>query len=172
MRLVFTPALDAMQEMDALQKQLAADPHNAELTEKIAHCTAVIDAMDAYNMDTQIKKVLNGMGFPADTWTKLAGVLSGGEQTRLRLARLLLERPDLLILDEPTNHLDLETMEWLENYLKAYRGAVLVVSHDRYFLDAVCTRIWELRGKSIKTYRGNYSAYLPCLLYTSRGAAV
>ena len=161
MRLVFTPALDAMQEMDALQKQLAADPHNAELTEKIAHCTAVIDAMDAYNMDTQIKKVLNGMGFPADTWTKLAGVLSGGEQTRLRLARLLLERPDLLILDEPTNHLDLETMEWLENYLKAYRGAVLVVSHDRYFLDAVCTRIWELRGKSIKTYRGNYSAYLP-----------
>ena len=101
------------------------------------------------------------MGFPADTWTKLAGVLSGGEQTRLRLARLLLERPDLLILDEPTNHLDLETMEWLENYLKAYRGAVLVVSHDRYFLDAVCTRIWELRGKSIKTYRGNYSAYLP-----------
>ena len=146
MRLVFTPALDAMQEMDALQKQLAADPHNAELTEKIAHCTAVIDAMDAYNMDTQIKKVLNGMGFPADTWTKLAGVLSGGEQTRLRLARLLLERPDLLILDEPTNHLDLETMEWLENYLKAYRGAVLVVSHDRYFLDAVCTRIWELRA--------------------------
>ena len=102
------------------------------------------------------KKVLNGMGFPADTWTKAAGVLSGGEQTRLRLARLLLERPDLLILDEPTNHLDLETMEWLENYLKAYRGAVLVVSHDRYFLDAVCTRIWELRGKSIKTYRGNY----------------
>ena len=100
MRLVFTPALDAMQEMDALQKQLAADPHNAELTEKIAHCTAVIDAMDAYNMDTQIKKVLNGMGFPADTWTKLAGVLSGGEQTRLRLARLLLERPARA--DEPS----------------------------------------------------------------------
>ena len=161
LRLVFTPALDAMQEMDALQKQLAAEPHNAELTEKIAHCTAVIDAMDAYNMDTQIKKVLNGMGFPADTWKKKAGVLSGGEQTRLRLARLLLERPDILILDEPTNHLDLETMDWLETYLKAYRGAVLVVSHDRYFLDSVCTRIWELRGKTITTYRGNYSAYLP-----------
>ena len=87
--------------------------------------------------------------------------LSGGEQTRLRLARLLLERPDILILDEPTNHLDLETMDWLETYLKAYRGAVLVVSHDRYFLDSVCTRIWELRGKTITTYRGNYSAYLP-----------
>ena len=161
MRLVFTPALDAMQEMDALQKQLAADPHNAELTEKIAHCTAVIDAMDAYNMDTQIKKVLNGMGFPADTWTKLAGVLSGGEQTRLRLARLLLERPDLLVLDEPTNHLDLETMEWLENYLKAYRGAVLVVSHDRYFLDNVCTKIWEVSFQTMTTYKGNFSAYLP-----------
>ena len=161
MKLAFAPALDAMQKMDDLQSRLAADPHNTALTEEIAHCTAIVDAMDAYNMDTQIKKVLNGMGFPADTWVKLAGVLSGGEQTRLRLARLLLERPDLLILDEPTNHLDLETMEWLENYLKTYRGAVLVVSHDRYFLDAVCTRIWELRGKSIKTYRGNYSAYLP-----------
>ena len=161
MKLAFAPALDAMQKMDDLQRRLAADPHNAALTEEIAHCTAIVDAMDAYNMDTQIKKVLNGMGFPADTWVKLAGVLSGGEQTRLRLARLLLERPDLLILDEPTNHLDLETMEWLENYLKTYRGAVLVVSHDRYFLDAVCTRIWELRGKTIKTYRGNYSAYLP-----------
>ena len=161
MRLAFQPALDAMAELETLQKQLAADHHNTAITDKITACNAVIDAMDAYNMDTQIKKVLNGMGFPADTWKKKAGVLSGGEQTRLRLARLLLERPDILILDEPTNHLDLETMDWLETYLKAYRGAVLVVSHDRYFLDAVCTRIWELRGKSIKTYRGNYSAYLP-----------
>ena len=122
MKLAFAPALDAMQKMDDLQRRLAADPHNTALTEEIAHCTAIVDAMDAYNMDTQIKKVLNGMGFPVDTWVKLAGVLSGGEQTRLRLARLLLERPDLLILDEPTNHLDLETMEWLENYLKTYRG--------------------------------------------------
>ena len=161
MRLAFQPALDAMAELETLQKQLAADHHNTAITDKITACNAVIDAMDAYNMDTQIKKVLNGMGFPADTWKKKAGVLSGGEQTRLRLARLLLERPDILILDEPTNHLDLETMDWLETYLKAYRGAVLVVSHDRYFLDSVCTRIWELRGKTITTYRGNYSAYLP-----------
>ena len=160
MKTAFAPALQAMEEMEHLQKQLD-QPHGAELEERIAHCTAVIDAMDGYNMDTQIKKVLNGMGFPADTWSKKAGVLSGGEQTRLRLARLLLERPDILILDEPTNHLDLQTMEWLENYLKTYRGAVLVVSHDRYFLDAVCTRIWELAGKTILTYKGNYSAYLP-----------
>ena len=161
MRLAFQPALDAMAELETLQKQLAADLHNTAITDKITACNAVIDAMDAYNMDNQIKKGLNGMGFPADTWKKKAGVLSGGEQTRLRLAHLLLERPDILILDEPTNHLDLETMDWLETYLKAYRGAVLVVSHDRYFLDSVCTRIWELRGKTITTYRGNYSAYLP-----------
>ena len=161
MRLAFAPALQAMQQLETLQKQLAATPQDTAVQQAIDHCNAVIDAMDAYQMDTQIKKVLNGMGFPADTWQKPAGVLSGGEQTRLRLARLLLERPDLLILDEPTNHLDIDTMEWLENYLKTYRGAVLVVSHDRYFLDAVCTQIWELRGKSIHTYRGNYSAYLP-----------
>ncbi len=161
MRLAFAPALQAMQQLETLQKQLAAAPQDTAVQQAIDHCNAVIDAMDAYQMDTQIKKVLNGMGFPADTWQKPAGVLSGGEQTRLRLARLLLERPNLLILDEPTNHLDIDTMEWLENYLKTYRGAVLVVSHDRYFLDAVCTQIWELRGKSIHTYRGNYSAYLP-----------
>ena len=117
-RLAFTPALEAMQKLEILQKQLAAHPQEQEIQEQINHCNAVIDAMDAYQMDTQIKKVLNGMGFPAQTWEKLAGVLSGGEQTRLRLARLLLERPDLLILDEPTNHLDIETMDWLENYLK------------------------------------------------------
>lgn len=161
MKLAFAPALQAMQTLETLQKKLAENPQDITVQEEITRCNAVIDSMDAYQMDTQIKKVLNGMGFPAPTWEKAAGVLSGGEQTRLRLARLLLERPDLLILDEPTNHLDIETMDWLENYLKTYRGAVLVVSHDRYFLDAVCTKIWELRGKTIKTYRGNYSAYLP-----------
>ena len=160
MKLVFTPALDAMQQMETLQKQLAADPHNAELTEKIAHCTAVIDAMDAYNMDTQIKKVLNGMGFPADTWAKLAGVLSGGEQTRLRLARLLLERPDILILDEPTNHLDAESIDWLEQHLNQYEGTVIAVTHDRYFLDDVAGWILELdRGEGIP-WKGNYSSWL------------
>ena len=160
MRLAFQPALDAMAELETLQKQLAADLHNTAITDKITACNAVIDAMDAYNMDTQIKKVLNGMGFPADTWKKKAGVLSGGEQTRLRLARLLLERPDILILDEPTNHLDLETMDWLETYLKAYRGAVLVVSHDRYFLDKVVDRVIEIQEGKAEFYSGNYSFYV------------
>ena len=160
MKLVFTPALDAMQQMEGLQKQLAADPHNAELTDKIAHCTAVVDAMDAYNMDTQIKKVLNGMGFPADTWTKAAGVLSGGEQTRLRLARLLLERPDLLILDEPTNHIDNEMAIWLEDYLNRFRGVVIMVTHDRYFLDRVTNKILEISHGKLYSYVANYSKFL------------
>ena len=143
MKLVFTPALDAMQQMEGLQKQLAADPHNAELTDKIAHCTAVVDAMDAYNMDTQIKKVLNGMGFPADTWTKAAGVLSGGEQTRLRLARLLLERPDLLILDEPTNHLDQDAKDELRRALTEYKGSILMVCHEPDFYQGWTTDVWD-----------------------------
>ena len=160
MRLAFAPALQAMQQLENLQKQLAAAPQDVAIQQEIDHCNAVIDAMDAYQMDTQIKKVLNGMGFPADTWQKPAGVLSGGEQTRLRLARLLLERPDLLILDEPTNHLDIDTMEWLEAYLKTYRGAVLVVSHDRYFLDHVCTTMGELLGGRMIKFTGNYTEYM------------
>ena len=163
MRLAFAPALAALAEQETLQKRLATatETERPGIEAAIAHEMAVIDAMDAYNMDTQIKKVLSGMGFPADTWQKKAGVLSGGEQTRLRLARLLLERPDILILDEQTNHLDLATMEWLETYLETYHGAVLVVSHDCYLLETFCTRIWELAGKTILTYKGNYSAYLP-----------
>ena len=112
-----------------------------------------------WSLESDAKSMMTRLGIT--DFTQKTGELSGGQRKRLALVAALLVPCDVLILDEPTNHLDLETMEWLENYLKAYRGAVLVVSHDRYFLDAVCTRIWELRGKSIKTYRGNYSAYLP-----------
>ena len=122
---------------------------------------SVLDAADGYNMDTQIKKILNGMAFPAPDYQKSVAVLSGGEHTRLCLAKLLLQKPDLLILDEPTNHLDFETMEWLESYLKTYPGAILVVSHDRYFLDAVCNRIFEIEDNTLTAYKGNYSACLP-----------
>lgn len=104
---------------------------------------------------------MNGMAFPAPDYQKSVAVLSGGEHTRLCLAKLLLQKPDLLILDEPTNHLDFETMEWLESYLKTYPGAILVVSHDRYFLDAVCNRIFEIEDNTLTAYKGNYSAYLP-----------
>ena len=145
----FRSVLDAMDEMKRLERQMAECPGDHMLLERHAQLSAVVDAADGYNMDTQIKKILNGMAFPAPDYQKSVAVLSGGEHTRLCLAKLLLQKPDLLILDEPTNHLDFETMEWLESYLKTYRGAVLVVSHDRYFLDAVCTRIWELAGKTM-----------------------
>ena len=161
MRSSFAPVLDAMARMQVLERKMAAAPEDPALLEEHAALQSVIDAADGYNMDVNIKKILSGMGFPQDSWEKPVGVLSGGELTRLRLAKLLLEKPDVLILDEPTNHLDFVTMEWLENYLKEYKGAVLVVSHDRYFLDNVCTKIWEVAGCTLTTYKGNFSAYLP-----------
>ena len=160
MRLAFQPALDAMAELETLQKQLAADLHNAAITDKITACNAVIDAMDAYNMDTQIKKVLNGMGFPADTWKKKAGVLSGGEQTRLRLARLLLERPDILILDEPTNHLDLESITALNEGLTEYKGTLLFDSHDHQFVQTIADRIIEILPGGIIDRQMTYDEYI------------
>ena len=161
MRNAFAPVLDAMNRMHLLEKKLEKDPHDQEILAEHARLSAVIDAADGYNMDVNIKKVLSGMGFGPETYQKSVAVLSGGEHTRLCLARLLLQRPDVLILDEPTNHLDFITMEWLEGYLKSYSGAVLVVSHDRYFLDEVCTRIWEVEGHGLTSYKGNYSAFLP-----------
>ena len=157
----FRSVLDAMDEMKRLERQMAECPDDHMLLERHAQLSAVVDAADGYNMDTQIKKILNGMAFPAPDYQKSVAVLSGGEHTRLCLAKLLLQRPDLLILDEPTNHLDFETMEWLESYLKTYPGAILVVSHDRYFLDAVCNRIFEIEDNTLTAYKGNYSAYLP-----------
>ena len=157
----FRSVLDAMDEMKRLERQMAECPGDHMLLERHAQLSAVVDAVDGYNMDTQIKKILNGMAFPAPDYQKSVAVLSGGEHTRLCLAKLLLQKPDLLILDEPTNHLDFETMEWLESYLKTYPGAILVVSHDRYFLDAVCNRIFEIEDNTLTAYKGNYSAYLP-----------
>ena len=148
MRATFAPVLDAMAQMQVLERKMAAQPDNTDLLAQHDALQNIVDAADGYNMDVNIKKVLSGMGFAQDTWEKNIAVLSGGELTRLRLAKLLLEKPDVLILDEPTNHLDFATMEWLENYLKGYSGAVLVVSHDRYFLDNVCTKIWDhLQGQ-------------------------
>ena len=157
----FRSVLDAMDEMKRLERQMAECPGDHMLLERHAQLSAVVDAADGYNMDTQIKKILNGMAFPAPDYQKSVAVLSGGEHTRLCLAKLLLQKPDLLILDEPTNHLDFETMEWLESYLKTYPGTILVVSHDRYFLDAVCNRIFEIEDNTLTAYKGNYSAYLP-----------
>ena len=158
MRLAFQPALDAMAELETLQKQLAADLHNTAITDKITACNAVIDAMDAYNMDTQIKKVLNGMGFPADTWKKKAGVLSGGEQTRLRLARLLLERPDILILDEPTRGIDIGAkyeIYKLINQLVQQGIAVIVISSELPEVLGLSDRVLVMHEGKLKANLNN-----------------
>ena len=104
--------------------------------------------------------LLTGVGFTKEQLTQEACKLSGGELTRLGLAKLLLQQPDLLLLDEPTNHLDLEALNWLEEYLMEYRGAVIVVSHDRYFLDRICTSVTEIHFGVSETYQGNYSRYI------------
>lgn len=161
MKNAFSKVLSAMTEMREIEKLMAQNIHSQQQLERHDYLSAVIESADGYNMDVQIKKILSGMAFEPDTYDKKIEVLSGGEHTRLCLARLLLSHPDVLVLDEPTNHLDFKTMEWLENYLKVYSGAVLVVSHDRYFLDAICNRIYELEDGEITAYKGNYSAFLP-----------
>lgn len=115
---------------------------------------------NGYMYETEIKTVLNGFQFDESYYQRKVNNLSGGQKTRLALAKLLLERPQLLILDEPTNHLDIDTLSWLENYLQNYRGALLIVSHDRYFLDKIVTEIYELSRSHITYYKGNYTKYL------------
>lgn len=119
-----------------------------------------IEANDGYNTDVKIRTVLNGMGFSENELNRIVSGFSGGEKTRLCIAKLLLEEPNLLILDEPTNHLDFKTIMWLEDYLRSYRGAVLIVSHDRYFLDRLCTSVCEIERGILKRYKGNYSAFV------------
>ena len=113
-----------------------------------------------FTYESDIKNVLNGFKFDETFWSQSVASLSGGQKTRLALAKILLENPDFLILDEPTNHLDIETLLWLENYLKNYRGAILIVSHDRYFLDKVTTETLELSRGKLEKYVGNYSNYI------------
>jgi ATP-binding cassette subfamily F protein 3 len=113
-----------------------------------------------YTHERRIQTVLTGLGFGPGDWPRPLGQFSGGQRTRAALARLLLEDPEVLLLDEPTNHLDLDAVEWLEGFLAGFRGTLLVVSHDRYFLDKLSRRVWELAGGELAAYRGNYSHYL------------
>ncbi len=122
---------------------------------------AYFDSRDGYNVGVKIKTVLNGMGFGDKDMDTVISTLSGGEKTRLAMAKLLLEEPELLILDEPTNHLDFKTLKWLEDYLASYNGAILAVSHDRYFLDKLVNHIYEVERGRLYSYTGNYSKYLP-----------
>lgn len=131
MREVFSDVLETAEKMKKLENEGKAD------SEEYADLFTWFEANDGYNIDVKIKTVLNGMGFGEELFNRVVSSFSGGEKTRLAIAKLLLEQPNLLILDEPTNHLDFNTVLWLEDYLNSYNGAILVVSHDRYFLDKV-----------------------------------
>ena len=151
------------QKMRSLELEMS-DPENTarleELLREYARLTEQFERGGGYEANSQVQGVLTGMGFGRERFHQEAATLSGGELTKLGLVKLLLQKPDLLLLDEPTNHLDMATMEWLEGYLNEYEGAVIVVSHDRYFLDAICTGIAELLFGEIELYHGNYSTYI------------
>lgn len=159
---VFSAELSAAEKLNRLSAELSSVPPDTAkykaLSSQIESLNGYISAHDCYNAEVKIKTVLNGMGF-AGMYSRTVDTMSGGEKTRLKLARLLLEQPDLLILDEPTNHLDISTLFWLEEYLAAFKGAILVVSHDRYFLDKVVSRILEIENKRLSSFAGNYSKY-------------
>lgn len=162
MRSVFSGVLRAVEGMRETEKGLAEAEYGSEsykaLSARYEQLQRTVAAADGYNVDVKIRTVLGGMGF-ADNAEQRIDTMSGGEKTRLKLCRLLLEQPDVLFLDEPTNHLDVSTLFWLENYLKNYRGAILTVSHDRYFLDAVTEKILDLENGRVTQFRGNYSKF-------------
>lgn len=160
MKNAFAPLLETLEKMKALEKKMAEGGNIDSISHEYAELSSYFEARDGYRIDVKIKQVLNGMGFGATPTDRVISTLSGGEKTRLALAKLLLEEPNLLILDEPTNHLDFETLMWLEDYLKGYKGAIIIVSHDRYFLNKVCTRICEIEQGRLTSYRGDYSSYL------------
>ncbi|MPY87740.1 MAG: ATP-binding cassette domain-containing protein [Luteitalea sp.] len=162
--LAFAPLLAIKAEMEALEARLGdATIPQAEHDAMLLRYSDLQDrfrAQDGYTMDQRIATVTSGLGFAPDDSTRAVDTFSGGWQMRIALAKLLLGQPNLLLLDEPTNHLDLEARNWLEEYLVGYPHAVILVSHDRYFLDAVVTRIADLSLRTLTDYRGNYSEYL------------
>ncbi|MFQ8990022.1 MAG: ABC-F family ATP-binding cassette domain-containing protein [Ruminococcus bicirculans (ex Wegman et al. 2014)] len=160
MKNAFAPLLETLDKMKVLEKKMADGGDIDSISHEYAELSSYFEARDGYRIDVKIKQVLNGMGFGSTPTDRVISTLSGGEKTRLALAKLLLEEPKLLILDEPTNHLDFETLMWLEDYLKGYKGAIIIVSHDRYFLNKVCTRICEIEQGRLTSYRGDYSSYL------------
>ncbi len=158
MNKVFEPMHRAIDRLREIELEIETGDNSA--ADEYQQLSSWIEANDGYNTDVKIRMILNGMGFTENELERTVSGFSGGEKTRLCIARLLLEEPNLLILDEPTNHLDFKTIMWLEDYLRTYRGAVLIVSHDRYFLDRLCTSICEIEHGTLKRYRGNYSAFV------------
>ena len=162
MRTVFEEDIRAIEALRDVEKTISStDASSGEyraLSAKYEALNKRIAARDSYHFEVKIRTVLNGMGFE-NAYGQRVDTMSGGEKTRLKLCRLLLENPELLILDEPTNHLDMKTLFWLEEYLASFKGAILTVSHDRYFLDKLVSQIYELENKKLSVFKGNYSKY-------------
>jgi ATP-binding cassette subfamily F protein 3 len=163
---VFAPLLETERQLRELEAKMA-DPKLAndakqyeDTMNRYARLAETFREQGGYEIDANIRGVLHGMGFADIPWDTPVRDLSGGQKTRLALAKMLLQQPDLLMLDEPTNHLDIATLTWLESYLRAYPGAILVVSHDRFFLDALVDTIYEIERTTSHRYTGNYSRYI------------
>ena len=156
----FHVLLAQQRELARLEAEMATTGKADEVMERYGTLQARFEHAGGYTYETRIRRVLTGLGFSQEEYALPLAHLSGGQRTRSLLARLLLESPNLLILDEPTNHLDSEAVEWLENYIREWDGAILLVSHDRYLLDKVSNNIWEMSRTGVETYRGNYSHYL------------
>jgi len=146
-------------ELRQLEQALSTDGADEQTLDRYGSLLEAFELAGGYTYERRMAHVLSGLGFGKRDFTRPVSQLSGGQQTRALLARLLLEEPDLLILDEPTNHLDLAGIEWLEGYLGSWRDSLIVVAHDRAFLDATVNRVWEFASGRLDTYRGNYSAY-------------
>lgn len=163
---VFTHLQQMETKLRRLEQEMGKEENfsNAAIYEKLLadYDQLQLDYKDqgGYQYEADIRSILSGLGFPVETHQTQISTLSGGQKTRLALGKLLLTRPDLLILDEPTNHLDIETLTWLEQYLQGYPGAILIVSHDRYFLDKLVTQVYEISNKESRRFVGNYSKYL------------
>ena len=147
-------------ELNRLEALMAEPEQFEAVVEKYGALQHQFELDGGYAYETKIRQVLTGLNFEPTDYAKPVKILSGGQKTRVLLGRLLLEDPDLLILDEPTNHLDIQAVEWLEDWINDWSGALLIVSHDRYFMDRTVDTIWEMRSRRVETYHGNYSAYL------------
>lgn len=150
-------------DLRTLEEEIAKHANKDEaldrLTQQYANMSHQFEVQDGYSYRSRVKGVIKGLGFTEDEFDKEVRVLSGGEKTRLALAKILIKQPDLLLLDEPTNHLDVNAIEWLEGFLKSYNGALFIISHDRYFLDQVVNKVIELENATATVYYGNYSYY-------------